>query len=411
MAPEQPMQRQTGPRLPSTILWMSVVGGFIAANSHYAAPLLPEMAKAFGAAPTRLALLPAATQLGLALGLIIVVPLSDMVERRRLLLTMLLLLAVAAGLESAAMNLAMLFACAVALGVGCAGAQILTPYAALLAPPRREGEASSLVLSGILCGAFVSKVIAGVVGASWGWRAPFLLSSLVMLASAVLMRRRLPPSVPEGRTSYFGLLASLGRLVMRTPSLRRHALNGAMTCGCMTAFWATYALQLSRAFDYGPTVAGLFGLVGMAGTLGALFAGRQVDGGMFGRISLAASTIMAAGFVCLWAGAANLPLFILGVLAIDAGAGLSHAANQSAAFTIDPAARGRINSVYMASYFLGGAVSTSVGAALYGLWGWSGICAQGVVLSGAMLVLQLIAPIRPGLAAGPARGLAAPPVA
>jgi MFS family permease len=188
-------------------------------------------------------------------------------------------------------------------------------------------------------------------------------------------------------------MLSLARLAVGQPALRRHALNGAMGAGCVSAFWATYALHLDRTFHYGPMVAGLFGLVGIAGTLGAAFAGRQVDGGRFGPTFLVAAAGMALGFVCLWIGAANLVLFIIGVLLIDAAAGLNHASNQSSAMAIDPAARGRINSLYMASFFLGAAVYTALAALLYAAWGWGAVCALGVVTGALMFALQWLWPI------------------
>jgi predicted MFS family arabinose efflux permease len=221
---------------------------------------------------------------------------------------------------------------------------------------------------------------------------------MLMAGSAVVFARVLPVSHPEPPTTVAAIVRSLGQLLKRHANLRRHALNGALVSGAIMAFWSTYALHLSHAFGYGPARAGLFGLVGVAGTLCAAFAGRQIDGGRFGPSCLAAATLLTAGFVCLWIGGANLPAFILGVLLIDAGAGLGHSANQSAAFTLDAQARGRINSIYMTSYFLGGAAFTTIGVLAYARFGWSGVCWLGAGLGAALGGLQLLAPIstRPG---------------
>lgn len=384
-------------RLPPVIFLMMVAGGLTAANVHYAPPLLPNMAAALHVQGDAISLLPALSQVGLALGLLVVLPLADLLERRQLLVCVLGFLAVAAAVQGLALNLAVLYTGGFMLGVGCVGAQLLTPYAALLAPPERQGEAVGLVLSGILCGAFLSKVVAGLGGAFLGWRAPFLLSAVLMVASAVVFARVLPLSNPEPRTTASIIIRSLGQL-LKHANLRRHALNGALVSGAIMAFWSTYALHLSHTFGYGPAKAGLFGFVGIAGTLCAAFAGRRIDSGRFGSACLAAAVLLLAGFVCLWIGSANLVAFVLGVLLIDAGAGLGHSANQSAAFTLDHQARGRINSIYMTSYFLGGAAFTTIGVLAYARLGWSGVCGLGVFLGAAIGGMQLLAPIstRPG---------------
>ncbi|MBB5708640.1 MFS transporter [Sphingopyxis panaciterrulae] len=372
---------------------LAVAGGFVAANGHFNQPLLPAIARSFGEPAAVMGALPAITQFGLAIGLFTVVPLYDLFERRRMIVATLLLLAAAAAAHSLATDLPLLWATAFLIGLGCCSAQLMTPYAALLAPPGREGRASSLVLSGILTGVLLSRVVAGFVEQTIGWRYLYGGSAVCTALVALAVARVGTPSRNPDASSYPMLMRSMKAMIAAMPQLRRHALNGAMTFGALMLFWGTYAGHVQQSFGFGPLETGLIGLVGVAGAAGASFAGRWVDGGRFRQIQIAAAVLMLAGYGCLWLGAATLPLFCIGVLLIDVAGGLSHAGNQSSAFRIDPAARGRINSIYMVAYFLGGAVSVSVATLAYLIGGWPAICALGIAMALGLLGLEFLKPV------------------
>jgi predicted MFS family arabinose efflux permease len=378
-----------GPR----IGMLAVAGGFVAANGHFSQPLLPAMARDFGVPAAAMGVLPAVTQLGLAIGLLTILPLYDLIERRRTIVATLLLLAAAAALQSVSYSLPALWATAFFVGLGCCAAQLMTPYAALLAPPGREGQASSLVLSGVLVGVLLSRVIAGVVEQYAGWRYLYAGSSICVLLVALILAKTGLPSAPAQRTSYAALMRSMGALIATMPRLRRHAMNGALTFGALMAFWATYASHLLAAFGLGPLQTGLVGLVGVAGATGASMAGRWVDKGRFRQAQLAAALLMLLGYALLWLWQGSIAMFCLGVLLIDMAGGLSHAGNQSSAFKLDPSARGRINSVYMVSYFMGGAISVSIGTLLFAVWGWSAVCGYAGALALLLLLFELLRPV------------------
>lgn len=372
---------------------LAVAGGFVAANGHFSQPLLPAIAADFGVPAATMGVLPGITQLGLAVGLLTVLPLYDLMERRRTIVATLILLAVASALQSLSQSVAALWATAFFIGLGCCAAQLMTPYAALLAPKGREGQASSLVLSGVLLGVLLSRMIAGLVEQVADWRYLYAGSSICIVLIAIILAKTSVPSTPAQRTSYGALMRSMASLVRTMPRLRRHALNGALTFGALMAFWATYAGHLLAQFEMNPLQTGLVGLVGVAGAAGASMAGRWVDRGRYRHTQLAAAMLLLGGYALLWQAHASVVIFCIGVLLIDAGGGLSHAANQSSAFALDPAARGRINSVYMVSYFMGGAISVSISTLLFATWGWSVVCGYAAALALLLLTMELVRPV------------------
>jgi predicted MFS family arabinose efflux permease len=372
---------------------LAIAGGLGAANIHYSQPLLPIIASSIMVPVDRIGFLPAVTQIGFAAGIVSFLPLADMLERRRLIVTMLILSAAALTLAAAAPNAPIAFLGAFAIGLFGITPQLMTPFAALLAPKGHEGAAVGLVLSGVLGGVLVSKVVAGLVTVGLGWRALYWGAAATMIGLALVLRVKLPESRPARAPRYFDLLASSARLARDEPALRRHALYGGLTFASFMTFWSTYAIHLSQAFGFGAGIAGLFGIVGIAGAVAASIAGRQIDQGRFGFICASAAIFMMAGFGALLAGASSVPAIIVGVLLLDFGAGLSHAANQSSAFALRPDARGRINSVYMSGYFLGGAIGTGLATLAYASGGWPLTCALGGAYAAAILLIEKLLPL------------------
>lgn len=384
-------------RLPALVGLLAVAACLGAMNIHYAQPLLPGMAADVGASLRMIGLVPTASQLGFALGIVLILPLADMLERRALIVGSFVAVGVALALTAAAPAPWMLVGAAFLIGLAGIGPQLLTPYAALLAPKGLDGRAVGLVLSGVMFGILLSKVVAGAVAEGLGWRALYGAAAVLMAALAAVLALRLPVSRPARPESYGALMRSILGLIAEEPALRRHALYGALGFAAFMAFWTTYAIHLQQTFGYGPGIAGLFGFAGLAGTAAAALAGRQIDHGRFGPLCLAAGAIILGGYVLLASGAGQVSAILCGVILVDFGFGLIHAANQSSAFKLRPAARGRINSVYMAGVFLGGAAGTFLASALFAASGWLAVCALGAVCGGAILAMEWTSPVRAGI--------------
>jgi predicted MFS family arabinose efflux permease len=391
---------------------MALSAGLIGANLHYSQPLIPVIALSLGAGAHATGYLPALSQVGFAIGLLVLIPLGDLLERRRLVTTTVWLVIGALLLMALAPNLPVLMGAAFLVGLFSVAPQLLSPFAADLAPPGREGQASGLVISGILFGVLLSKILAGVVAATAGWRWLYAAAALVLVLLAVVLARALPVSRPVSPPGYGALMGSLGELVVRHPRLRLHALLGAASSALFMTFWSTYAVHLAERFGYGPFLTGLFGIAGLVGSLLAPLAGRAIDQGRFTGTVLIALGAVVTAFVVLLAGGGHPVAIAAGAVLLDAGVGVSHAANQAAALRLDPARRSRVNSVYMFGYFTGGAIGTAVAGIVSGHWGWAGVCTGGLVIAG-LAVLTLLAGMSsipaPSLRPGPPRSGPAQP--
>jgi predicted MFS family arabinose efflux permease len=373
----------------SALLWLlAVAAGVTVANLYFSQPLLALIGAAFGAGAHETGLVSTLTQAGYAAGMLLVVPLGDSAERRRLLTltcaaATLMLLAVALS-----PNLPALLASSFALGLATCAPQLLVPYAAGLVPVAERGRAIGKVMSGLLIGILLSRTASGFVGAHLGWRAIYFIAFGAMAALTVLLRFALPRQAPERRVPYLDLLRSLPGLLQKEPLLRRHALLGALAFAAFSAFWTTLVYLLkSPPYHYGADVAGLFGVVGVVGALFAPLAGRLADrhGSRFVN-GLALACVLASWivFALLWRWLAGIAL---GVLLLDLGVQSNHIGNQARVLGLSSEFRNRLNTIYMVAYFTGGALGSTLGASAFSAFGWTGTSALGIALS----VLGLIA--------------------
>jgi len=384
--PEQIVQALHG-----RAVWvMAVASGATVANLYYNQPILPEIARTFGVPDHAIGLIPTLTQVGYGAGMLLVVPLGDSHERRRLVLILTGLVTLALLGAAAAPSLAVLALVSVAIGVTTCVPQILVPYAATLAPPEERGRAVGIVTSGLLFGVLLSRTLAGLIGEALGWRAVYLFAAGLMVLLGVVLRLELPPSEPAAPMPYRALLRSMRALVREEPELRLHALLGALTFAALAAFWATLALFLrDLPPHYGPRTAGLFGVVGVAGALAAPLVGRAADARSDRRINAIAIASMLIGFAVLDAAHGNLVGIAVGVVLLDFGAQANHISNQTRIFALREEARSRVNTIYMVTYFAGGALGAYGGTLAYTAWGWIGVCAVGAAISGAGLAAVL----------------------
>jgi predicted MFS family arabinose efflux permease len=378
---------------PSLLPLMSASAGIAAANIYYAQALLPAVASDFGVDGSRVVLLPSMTQIGFAIGIVAIVPLADILERRQLLIVILLLLALALLAHAVAPTLPALYGAAFALGLVGISSQLLSPFAAVLAPAGKEGAAVGAVLSGILSGIVLSRVVAGGIAEWAGWRAVYFVASAIAMGLAIVLRLKLPTNSPSLRTPYWPLIGSSLLLLRDEPRLRRHVVYGGLSYASFMTFWSTYAIHVETRFGLGGAAAGLFGFAGIAGIACASLAGRQVDRGRFSSVCIVGSLLMIAGF-CVLADGDSILGIIVGALLLDGGASVTHAANQSKAIALRPEAIARANSVYVAVYFVGGAIGTIIAGIAMTHFGWLTTCVVGAGFPAVMLTAEIIRELR-----------------
>ncbi|KMS60305.1 MFS transporter [Novosphingobium barchaimii LL02] len=369
------------------IFALAAAAGLTVANIYYNQPMIGLMEREVsGAAITYV---PTATQLGYAVGLIALVPLGDLVERKRLIVMQCLALTVALALVAIAPSAGLILAASLGVGLLASVAQQIVPFAANLAPDKRRGAVVGTVMAGLLCGILLSRTLAGFVAGVFGWREMFWLAVPLCLLTAGLMALMLPRSRPQDTgMTYGGLLASLWALWREFPALRLAAYTQCTQFGVFSVFWTILALRLQEPrFGMGPEAAGLFGVLGAAGVLAAPIAGRIADRRGPGRVIVMASALTLVSWLVfgLWQSVAGL---VVGVLLMDFAVQASQVSNQSIIYALRPEARSRINTVYMAMMFLAGAASSGAATAVWHGWGWSGVSVLGTAIAAVGLALQ-----------------------
>ncbi len=370
------------------VLVMAASVGATVANLYYNQPMLGAIGADLAASPAAVGLIPTATQLGFGLGLLLLVPLGDQMDRRRLILAQSAGLAVALVAAALAPGAATLVFASVAVGLGSALVHQIVPLAAEMAPPERRGATVGTVMSGLLLGILLARVVSGAVAALAGWRAMFWLGAGLAVLIAALLARTLPSRrAPPGSVPYGRLLLSLLTLVREEPALRRAALTQAALFGSFSAFWSILALRLQTPpFAFGSFAAGLFGLVGAVGVLAAPLAGRTADArGPYVVIALGTTASLAAWvFLGLVPGLAGL---IVGVLVLDLGVQMTLIANQAVIFALRPQSTGRVNTVFMVTMFLGGALGSLAASMSWARGGWALVATTGALFAAVALLL------------------------
>lgn len=381
--------RQDGGLSRVTTLIFAVAAGLSVANIYFAQPLLDSMARDFGIPPAAIGLVVTLTQVGYGLGLIFIVPLGDLVDRRRLVVGQGLLSVVALMAVATARTEAILFAGMAAVGLFAVVVQVLVSFAATLATPAERGKAVGMVTSGVVIGILGARFVAGVLTDLGGWRAVYLTSAVLTLAIAGLLWRILPRNLsPDSTDSYAATLRSMPVLFLTDRILLVRGILALLIFAAFSTFWTALVLPLSaEPFDYSHTQIGLFGLVGMAGAIAATGAGRLADRG-FGQWTTGVSLMLLLaswGLIALlpW----SVPALLIGVVLLDLAVQAVHVTNQSIIFDRHPQARSRLVGGYMAFYSVGSAIGAIAATMTYAHAGWSGVSALGAAFSALALIV------------------------
>lgn len=383
------------------LILLAVAAGLVVANNYYNQPLLHEIGESFGASDAEAALVSTLTQGGYACGLLLLLPLGDMVERRKLILTLLLLSTLA--LVGFASSTTLPVAIAVAFGVGFSSIvpQLLPPVASQLAAPGKAGRAVGVVMGGLLLGIALSRFVGGVAGDLIGWRAVYWIAAGLMILLFVAFYRSLPTLEPTYAGSYRSLLSSTGGLIRSHPELNWLTMTAALQFAAFSLIWTTFAFHLqAMPAAYPASIAGLFALIGSGGVVAALMAGRLTDT-MSPRILLVfAAFMMLAAFAFFAQAKTSLVWLVPAVMLLDLGMQVSHVTSMARILGLDANARSRLNTVYMATRFAGGAAGTVIGSVAWTQSGWSGVCVAGAILCLIALFLACIMPLRTTVEAG-----------
>ena len=376
------------------VLLLATAAGLAVASIYYSQPLLGLLATNLHASTAQVGLVPTLTQLGYALGILLLAPLGDRHDRRSLIALKAIVLAAALLTCGLATGIGMLLAASLAVGVAATLAQDIVPSAAAIAPEAHRGRIVGTVMTGLLLGILLSRVASGVVAEHFGWRVVYGAAAAAVAAIGLTCWRRLPSLTPTSGLAYGALLASLADLWRRHALLRRAAwAQGLLSIG-FSAFWSTLAVMLLQRYQMGSASAGAFGLAGAAGALAAPWAGRMADRRGPAWVASVGCALTALCFaamaleLCLPA-ATWLPLLIVTTVGFVLGVQATLVAHQTQIYGLEPAARSRLNAILLTAMFIGMASGSALGSLALAQGGWLAVVALCTVAAGAGLAVRL----------------------
>lgn len=362
--------------------WLTLVlaaaCGVIVANLYYAQPLVGVISSSIGLSANSSGLIVTLAQIGYVVGLLFIVPMGDIVENRRLVVASLLLTGVALAVAAVSKQAAPFLAASFVIGVGSVAAQVLVPFASYLASDSSRGRVVGNVMSGLLLGIMLSRPLSSLVAEFLGWHAVFALSAAAIIILAIVLSKVLPQRKPTANTRYAALLGSMWHLLRTTPILRRRAAYHAFVFASFSLFWTTVPLLLSSpVFHFSQIDIALFALVGVAGAIAAPVAGRLADRGWTKPATgIALGTVIISMLIPLMIRTGSMTgivILVVSAILLDAGVSANLVLGQRALFSLSPEIRSRLNGLFMAIFFFGGAIGSAIGGWAYATGGWSAV--------------------------------------
>ena len=380
------------PKLTPIILWIMIIGsGLVVANNYYNQPLLSLIAKDFNVSESKVSNIAMLTQIGYACGLLFIIPLGDLLKRKRMILIdFVFIIAALLGMYFSP-SVSWLFPLSFLIGFTSVIPQVFVPMASELAEPQNKAQAVGMVMSGLLVGILLSRVFSGFIGEYLGWRKVYLIGAILMFVLWIFIYIFLPEIQPNFKGTYGNLMKSIVDLVKTQPQLRLASFRGATGFAAFSAFWTTLVFHLEEApFFVGSDVAGAFGLIGAVGALAAALVGRVSKVLSTSKIIFYSIIIMLISWGFFYEFGYTYWGLIVGVILIDLGLQAMHVSNQTIIFELDAKAGNRVNTVYMTSYFIGGSLGTFIAANAWDKFQWNGVVAVGVFFTLICLISHIL---------------------
>lgn len=376
------------------VLGMAVVAGICVSNIYYAQPILHQIAETFNVSESKMGIMVGLGQVGYGAGLLTLVPLGDKVNRKKLILILLaILFCILAGMGMVS-NYNFIFLFSLLLGLTAVAAQVILPMAAELSG-NEKGKNVGIIFTGILVGILMARVFSGYISEWSNWKMVYYISAGFTIFSLAFVYFKLPSVKPTFKDSYFKLISSSFYQLKRFPQLRLLAFMGEIAFSIFCSFWTTLTfLLVEKPYNYSSDTIGLFGMLGIAGALVAPMIGKASDKGSSGKTQLIASIILLVGSVIIFLFPNYLISIILAVIFIDVGVQSIQVTNVALIYRLDQKANSRINTIYMTSYFAGGAIGTFIGLKCWETGGWHYVGIQLVAFSLIVFLMNLFKAIK-----------------
>jgi len=371
------------------IYLMSMICAFCVANIYYSQPILMILAKSFGVTQAQIGNIPTIVQLSYAVGLLFLVPLGDKVNRKRLLQILLFINLIASFIIAISESFLLLEVLNFFIGITSIGAQIIIPAAPSYVDKKNRGKAIGILLSGLVTGILVARLLSGYIGEIWGWRAVFFVASFIDIGSILFISFNFPANKGNNQLNYKILIKSTCSLFLHEKELRRSCLSGFLIFGAYSALWGSVAYLTSSApFFLTSHEVGLLGLSGIAGIIVAPYIGRIADAYTPGFVVAVGGVISLLGFCVMYFSVWSIIIVLAFMILLDVSARHSVIGNQLRVFSLNESARSRLNTAFMTAYFLGGALGTKAGSILGELYGWDGLVLLGSIASVVTIILN-----------------------
>lgn len=369
--------------LPKPVLWtLAIIAGVSVANLYYNQPLLNMIRQEFGVSEFKANLISMVSQIGYALGLLFLIPLGDLFQRKKIIITNFGILIISLLTIGFSPTIETVLIASFFTGACSVIPHIFVPIASQFSRPEEKGRNVGIVVSGLLTGILASRVVSGFIGDLFGWREMYYIAAGIMLLSSIVVLKVIPDIQPNFKGTYGSLMKSLITLIKEYPALRVYALRASLTFGAFLAMWSTLAFKMGAAPFYADSdIIGMLGLCGVAGALSASVVGRYVKRVGVRRFNFIGCGLILLAWFLFYIGENSYVGIIAGIIIIDVGMQCMQLSNQATAFELCPGASNRINTVFMTTFFTGGAMGTFLAGTFWQWFGWHGVIGTGITLT------------------------------
>lgn len=376
------------------LLLLAVISGLAVANLYYNQPLLNDICRDLRVNEFTANLIPMVTQIGYALGLLFIIPLGDLYSRRRIIVVNFSLLSVSMLSIALSKNVGFVLASSLITGICSVMPQIFIPIASQFSKPEDKSKNVGVLVSGLLTGILGSRVISGIVGEYWGWRTMYYLAAVIMLVCIFIVIRIIPDMAVNYKGTYKELMQSLFTIFRQRKDIRLSSLRAGLCFGSFLSLWACLAFKLSGApFYAGNNIIGMLGLCGVAGALTASLVGRYVRILGVKRLNYIGGLIIIVSWSIMYVFQNTYAGFIVGIMLIDIGMQCVQLSNQTYVLTSLPNASNRVNTIFMTTYFVGGALGTFLAGTFWHIMQWDGVVVVGLSLTIVSLIITRFAKV------------------
>lgn len=370
-----------------TIILMAIAAGICTGGNYFSQPLIHSISLNLDLSETTTAWVPTLAQIMYAFGLLFLMPLGDILEKRKLLFTFMLLASIGLIISGFSNNIYLLIFGTIITGLFSSAAQLLLPLAASLVPIQHSGRVVGFLLSGLMMGVLLARSLSGLMSSIFAWNMIYLVSGFLLLAIAIILYRNIGTFPPTKSENYTETIASLPSIFLNNQRLRTRTYIGGLTFASVSMTFTTMSLLLAPApYYFSDFKIGLFGFVGILGTFIANFSGKFIDKGYIHQISLYCGIGMILSWLLFLLLPYHFSFYIIATLLLYSSLSAVHVTNQSIVFKINQQLRARFNAIYMTGYFAGGALGTTAGSYAWKHFGWTGVCILGLIFAGLCLI-------------------------